>query len=119
MSKGIMLDKVIGLACGSITLGQDPNRQSTEQHALLLTLQSHLPPGSQCYIQDPSYTQVDKDVLEPMGFTVLDDPEAFLVADESSILLSIGADVPVKQIVTDICRPGIIIWDQGSYLYPW
>lgn len=104
MNKPVALDKIVGVACNSLAWGTDPNRRSMEQYALLLTLQSHLSPGRQCYIQDPAYSQADKEVLEPMGFTILDDPEAFLMMNESSIVISISANVPVKQIVADICR---------------
>ncbi|OTA93920.1 hypothetical protein M434DRAFT_11149 [Hypoxylon sp. CO27-5] len=59
---------------------------------------------------DPYYQE--RKVLETMGVTVLDDPWGFLEADESSIIISIAPDVPVRQIITDISRPAIIIWDK-------
>lgn len=90
------------------------------QHTLISALHSRLlqrgilSAESERYVQDPAYTQKDRDVLSPNGFTVLDDPQAFLLLDESSVLVSIGPDIPVKQIVADICRPGMIIWNRGN-----
>jgi hypothetical protein len=43
---------------------------------------------------------------------VLDDPRAFLEVDETTILICIGSDIPVHQIVADIARPAIMIWDE-------
>ncbi|KAI1872011.1 uncharacterized protein JN550_004214 [Neoarthrinium moseri] len=94
----LKLNKVVAFGCGPLTLNSELDDRPMIQHALLLTLQSCLPHGG-CYVQDPLYEQADKHVLETFGFHVLDDPEVFLMADEASILLSIRADVPVKQIV--------------------
>ncbi|KAI0415535.1 hypothetical protein F5X98DRAFT_213444 [Xylaria grammica] len=111
-----VLDKVIGVALGPLIIRTLVNRHSIIQHALISVIYSILlqrgvlSASSKRYIQDPVYTQRDKDVLFPAGFTVLDDPQAFLTLDNSSVLVSIDPDIPVKQIVADICRPGIIIW---------
>ncbi|KAI1178922.1 hypothetical protein F4777DRAFT_536182 [Nemania sp. FL0916] len=114
----LVLDKVIGVALGPPALGARAHHNSIIQHALLRALHSILShrgilaPSSQCYTQDPMQTEQDKDILRSEGFTVLADPEAFLMLDDSSVLLSICPDIPVKQIVADICRPGIIIWSK-------
>ncbi|KAI1379374.1 hypothetical protein F4677DRAFT_442348 [Hypoxylon crocopeplum] len=94
-----ILDKVVALALGPLILGTQIYDEGMIQHAL---------------VSDPVYTQQEKDVLSLEGFTILDDPQAFLLLDESSILVSINPDIPVKQIVADLCRPGIIIWDKGN-----
>ncbi|KAI1074874.1 hypothetical protein F5B20DRAFT_562147 [Whalleya microplaca] len=112
-----VLDKVIGFSLGPLSFGPHLINHSMIQHALISALHSNLlqcRTSSTCerYIQDPAYQKWHKDVLSREGFTVLDDPEAFLLVDESSILVSINSDIPVKEIVADICRPGIIVWDK-------
>ncbi|KAL1842122.1 hypothetical protein VTJ49DRAFT_6001 [Mycothermus thermophilus] len=65
-----------------------------------------------CIVQDPVYTPVDKQVLAEAGITVVDDPRAFLAVDEASVLVSINPDVPVRQIVADIARPAVMVWNR-------
>lgn len=65
-----------------------------------------------CYAQDPIYTPVDEQVLREAGFTVVDDPRAFLEVDEASVIIAISPDIPVRQIIADIARPAIMIWDK-------
>ncbi|KAI1291333.1 hypothetical protein F5Y03DRAFT_376924 [Xylaria venustula] len=110
---GFVLDKVVGVALGHLILITQVNRRSIIQHALITAIHSILlPTSSKRFVQDPIYIQQEKDVLCSAGFTVLEDPQAFLTLDNSSILVSIRPNVPVKQIVADTCRPGIIIWQR-------
>jgi hypothetical protein len=115
------IQKVVGLACGPISLGEQYflAHRSAFQHALLLTVRDLLQDkdkkvkdGIACYAQDPAYTSIDKSVLEECGIRVLDDPGAFLEIDDSSVVFSCAADLPVKQIVIDLARPAILIWDR-------
>jgi hypothetical protein len=64
-----------------------------------------------CYAQDPAYTATDKSLLEQAGVTILNDPEAFLEVDESTVVLSVSPSVCVRQIISEIARPAIMIWD--------
>ncbi|KAI0836614.1 hypothetical protein F5Y06DRAFT_272951 [Hypoxylon sp. FL0890] len=117
-----VLDKIVGLALGPLILGTQICDDQMIQHALVSVLHSSLVQrgillaASERYVQDPVYTQKDRNVLSSEGFTVLNDPQAFLELDESSVLVSISPDIPVKQIVADICRPGIIIWNKETHL---
>jgi hypothetical protein len=70
--------------------------------------------GIKCYAQDPIYTPIDEQVLGEAGFDVVDDPKAFLEVDESSVVIAIAPDIPVRQIVADIARPAMMIWDKFS-----
>ncbi|KAI1418769.1 hypothetical protein F5Y12DRAFT_789606 [Xylaria sp. FL1777] len=114
------LTKVIALALGSLIVRSRINKSRFLQHALVSALHSALvhrgilPVSSEKYVQDPAYAQRDKDLIHSAGFTVLNDPQAWLELDESSVLVSINADVLVGDIVADICRPGIIIWDDRA-----
>lgn len=64
-----------------------------------------------CYAQDPKYTNVDIAVLKRNDVTVLDDPDGFLRAESTSCVLSFAPDAPVRQIIIDIARPALLIWD--------
>ncbi|ROW08465.1 hypothetical protein VMCG_03213 [Cytospora schulzeri] len=100
--------------------------RSMAQHALALMMQEFLGSdhtsgahidsirGVQCYAQDPIYTPIDEQVLCEAGFTVVEDPRAFLEVDESSVIISISPDIPVMQIIADIARPAIMIWNKVS-----
>ncbi|KAI3323079.1 hypothetical protein HD806DRAFT_497860 [Xylariaceae sp. AK1471] len=113
------LTKVIALALGPLVLGSQVCKGHVLQHALVSALHSTLVQrgilsiSSERYVQDPAYTQRDRDILHSAGLNVLDDPQAFLELDKSSVLVCINPEIPVKDIVADICRPGIIIWNRG------
>ncbi|KAJ7757863.1 hypothetical protein B0H14DRAFT_3896135, partial [Mycena olivaceomarginata] len=57
---------------------------------------------------------MDRQLLGKHGITVLDNPRGFLQLDESSIVISIAPNIPVKQIVTDLAHPAVIIWNSIS-----
>lgn len=107
------ITKVIGIACGPLD-----SRRTSLQHALLLTIQDVLGRRNTnrmrpvCYAQDPIYADTDQSVLEHFGITVLDDPEALLMANDSTALVSCSPNIPVKEIIADIARPAIIFWDR-------
>lgn len=114
------INKVIGLGCGVISPGHHDSdaRRSAFQHALLETMSEILgkanarPDGIKCYVQDQMYTDVDKSVLTGAGFTVLEDPEAFLEVDDSSVVFSCAPDAPVRQLVAELARPVMMIWNR-------
>ncbi|KAI0836809.1 hypothetical protein F5Y06DRAFT_95046 [Hypoxylon sp. FL0890] len=114
------LTKVIALALGPLILGLQVCKRHVLQHALVSAVHSTLvhrgilSVSSKQYVQDPAYSQRDRGILHSAGLTVLDDPQALLELDESSVLVCINPDMPVKDIVADICRPGIIIWSRGG-----
>lgn len=95
-------------------------RRAAYQHSMLLTLKRIIseadsqPPITSitCYVQDPIYTESDTSVLKNHAITVLDDPHGFLEVDESTVVISIASNAPIKEVVTDIARPAIIIWDR-------
>ena len=92
------------------------------QHALILTMRDILEnrPGQsseqaeniQCFAQDPLYTEADDAALGNAGITVLRDPRAFLEVDDQTLVISFAPNVPVRQIIADIARPAIMIWDR-------
>lgn len=120
--------KIIAFAMGTISLrGHHGCTRSLRQHALVLTIRSILNEESRgggsgaavgrelaCFAQDPDYSEVDRAVLREHGITVLEDPQAFLDVDEESVVLSFAPNVPVKQIVADIARPAMIVWEPAG-----
>ena len=97
---------------GQLTLAD----RALTQHALLLELRkllSQLRRGREipCFVQHAAYEEADKQLLESLGVTVLENPDGFLEVDESTLVFSIAAAIPVKQVVADIARPAAIVWD--------
>ncbi|PGH26382.1 hypothetical protein AJ80_01880 [Polytolypa hystricis UAMH7299] len=114
--------KIVIFACGPMTTVREEDKlcsRSAFQHALALTIRDAVagmaPVGQSgtipCYIQDPAYSDIDISVLEKNGFVHLPNPEGFLEVDESTVALSFAPNVPVRQIVSDIAQPAILIWD--------
>ncbi|KAJ5160127.1 uncharacterized protein N7482_007131 [Penicillium canariense] len=113
------ITKVVGLALSAMSIRVDDCPRSYIQHALLLTLRNWLAErdGTEvtCYAQDPGYRSVDKEVLRAHNIQVIDDPQAWLEIDDQSVVFSVAPNVPVKEIVADIARPGIIIWERVGF----
>ncbi|POS72624.1 hypothetical protein DHEL01_v208980 [Diaporthe helianthi] len=112
------IDRIIALACGSMS-GENgaQRRRSMIQHTVMLDLwrqlsrRSRSNTGIQCFAQDPAYTEVDKQVLSQYDVAVVNDPNGFIAVNDNSVVLSFCPDVPVRQIITDIARPAILVWD--------
>lgn len=66
----------------------------------------------QCYSENPFYAPVDKQVLSEAGFTIINDLRAFLEVDETSLVISMDPDIPVRQIVADTARPAMMVWNK-------
>jgi hypothetical protein len=113
--------KIVGLALGAISYHYDTRPRCYIQHALLLTLREWLAEREKtedvvCYTQDPGYRSVDKEVLKEHGIEVIDDPRAWLEIDDESVVYSVSPNVPVKEIVADIARPAIVIWERVGFM---
>ena len=112
--------KILGFALGEISreVLEVWHRSPAFQHALLLTLRDILslynPEQNEVvsYTQDPAYSEVDKLLLKSYGVTVVDDPEGFLQVDDSSAVISCGPNAPIRQIVSDLAQPTLMIWDK-------
>ncbi|KIX05454.1 uncharacterized protein Z518_06326 [Rhinocladiella mackenziei CBS 650.93] len=117
------VNKIVAFACGTMALTDQESWsiRSTYQHALITTLRDDLSElqqtqhSIQCCAQDPAYTDTDRDILQKSGINVLDNPQGFLEVDDSTVVLSFGAEVPVRQIIADIARPAMMIWDRSQY----
>jgi hypothetical protein len=126
-AKEHQINKIVGFALGSMCYldrGQDEEKlyhckRSASQHALQLTIKDWLHERDRgtemagsiaSYVQDPGYTDIDKEILTEAGLEVIDDPRGWLEVDEQTVLLSIAPNVPTKEIVADLARPAIVIW---------
>jgi hypothetical protein len=112
------IKKVVGFALGSPSCGPaHPTAQdnSLHQHVLLVSILSFFNTAVErsipCFIQDPIYTQADEQCFSDHGIMVLKDPEGFLEIDNETFVLSIYPDIPVKQIVFDIVKPALLLWN--------
>ncbi|OHE93734.1 hypothetical protein CORC01_10961 [Colletotrichum orchidophilum] len=84
------------------------------QHAAALSMAQALSRTGRkipCYSQEPEYSLECRKILGGLGITVLDGHKGFLEVDDSTLVLSISPTIPVKQIITDLARPAMIIWD--------
>ena len=114
------VQKIVAFACSTMTWDDEARHRSTVQHTLILTIrdclakrrQSGNPSIVKCYVQDPLYTNTDRQVLEDQSIAVLDDPKGFLEIDEETVVLSHAPDIPVRQITADITRPAMMIWNK-------
>lgn len=107
------IEKIVAVSLASISNNYE--HRSAFQHAFVLTLREWLLARQEsicCYAQDPVYNDVDKIVLGEHGIEVIDDPRAWLELDNRSILFSCASNVPVKEIVADIARPAVVIWER-------
>ncbi|KAJ2967198.1 hypothetical protein NQ176_g9780 [Zarea fungicola] len=107
---------IVGFACSTMNWAYEDKLPSDAQHALLLGLRDLLSADGHvdvhCIVQDPIYTDIDRQVLQSLNVTVLDDPRAFLEVDNNSVVLSVSPDIPIQQIITDIARPAILLWNR-------
>lgn len=110
--------QIIAFAFGSIQTDTTNPPCSSFQHALILTLRRIISQRQGhaifCYAQDPAYSEIDKSILTESGVVILDDPDGFLKVDETTLVLSFAAQAPVKQIVLELARPSMIIWDRDN-----
>ncbi|KAK3904515.1 hypothetical protein C8A05DRAFT_13611 [Staphylotrichum tortipilum] len=110
------VDKVVAFACHRPSVVERAERVAAE-HALVLSIRDFFTRNSptttvRCYTQDPVYEDIDREVLEELGMIVLDHPRGFLEVDESTAVFSLAPEIAIRQIVADIARPALMIWDK-------
>ncbi|RDL35203.1 uncharacterized protein BP5553_07134 [Venustampulla echinocandica] len=112
----VSINKIVCFGLGSLT-GTDkphPSRSNT-QHAAVETMAEVLKERSgrsiHCYAQEPEYNAVDKEFLETIKITPVDDPKGFLEVDANTLVISVNPNVPVKQIIADIQWPAAMLWN--------
>lgn len=118
---------IVGFGLGGFFSQQHEadNKRSMMQHQLVFSLRDILQSrqettGIRVLVQDPGYGNLEKRVLErlPMLMRAVDHPfQGFLEVDEQTAVVSIAPQIPVKQIITDISRPALIVWDATSPMF--
>ncbi|KAK1690214.1 hypothetical protein BDP55DRAFT_755775 [Colletotrichum godetiae] len=84
------------------------------QHAAAVSIMLMLRqqnPHLQCYSQEPEYSPECRNILRGLDIIVVDGHKGFLEVDDRTLVISIKPAVPVKQIITELARPAVIIWD--------
>lgn len=117
------VNKIVAFACCTMAAGGTLKHSMTfaTQHAMILSLRHLFSERSNgeisCFAQDPAYTPIDVTVLGSSGITVLPNPKGFLEVDDSTIVISMAPNVPVRQIIADIARPAVLIWNAVEVPY--
>ncbi|KAL2134440.1 hypothetical protein VTI74DRAFT_152 [Chaetomium olivicolor] len=113
------VNKIVAFACFTMTVKSEQLR-TVFQHTMVLTMLNILQrrrlderqPEIQCFAQDPFYTDTDEEILGQAGVTVVQDPRGFLEVDDQTVVISFSPDAPIRQIIADIARPAVLIWDR-------
>lgn len=118
------VDKIIGFGLGeftqpsSVICGYNGKDRSSAQHSLMIMaakfVEEHTGNSIKCYAQDPAYFDTCKMVLTDRAVEVVEAERGFLLVDENTIVVSISPNVPVRQIVADLGRPAMMMWNQIS-----
>jgi hypothetical protein len=65
-----------------------------------------------CLQVTAGYTEIDWLVLERQRIIIISDSKRFLEVRDSTIVVSIATDIPVRQIVSDLARPAMLVWNR-------
>ncbi|KAF6825737.1 hypothetical protein CPLU01_10092 [Colletotrichum plurivorum] len=63
----------------------------------------------QCFAQDPIYSPQCIEYLQSRGFEILDGVRGFIEVDSTSLVFTASPNFPVKQVITDLARPAVIV----------
>ncbi|GBF65671.1 hypothetical protein TMEN_8389 [Trichophyton mentagrophytes] len=119
------IDEIVAFACGRIAQTLEDRlspwtdiikRRVPYQHGLICTIRKTLSKrmgarGIQCFAQDPAYTTIDYELLKMHAITTIDDPEGFLMIDDTTLVISMAPNIPVKGIIAHTAQPAMIVWD--------
>ncbi|KAL2257848.1 hypothetical protein VTK26DRAFT_9087 [Humicola hyalothermophila] len=86
----------------------------TVQGALMQMLFNRLsfyqPRDVPCFIQDRGWQYIGKHSYQLLDADLLFDPFGFLEVDETTAVIAINPDIPVRQVVTELARPAVLLW---------
>ncbi|EGD95081.1 hypothetical protein TESG_02574 [Trichophyton tonsurans CBS 112818] len=116
------IDEIVAFACGRIAQTLEDRlspwtdiveRRVSYQHGLICTIRKALSKwmgarGIQCFAQDPAYTTIDYELLKMHAITTIDDPEGFLMIDDTTLVISMAPNIPVKGIIANTAQPAMI-----------
>ena len=118
----VAVSNIVAFACSTMTI-KKAQTFTIAQHAMVLTILDVLQARAKkeasrqkqeirAFAQDPYYNDTDAEILGQAGIIVVEDPRGFLHVDDQSVVLSFAPNAPIRQIVADIARPAILIWDR-------
>ena len=67
-------------------------------------------PDFQGFAQDRGWQYIGKSDYQIPKVTMLPDPFGILEVDETTVVIAINPDIPVRQIIADIARPAVLLW---------
>lgn len=113
-------DKMICFGLGTLIYPKEYGLHAWNQHMAAFTL-AKLLGIKQLYFQDPLYHDKDKDYIKREGnkeewnVEFCNDPEGLLLIDSKTIIVDIGAEIPLRQMVANIAlekdrRPAGMLW---------
>lgn len=108
MLEGLEIENVVVLGLGSLQSSRrEGRRASATQLAALqtITTDSRTP----VILQDPQYTELDKEFLFTLGYKVVEDPGAFAEVKKGSLVYAIHCYGPVYKRIGDGPRPVVLI----------
>lgn len=67
------------------------------------------------HAQDPAYSPQAAAFLSDVGINVVDGcgARAFTMIDDDCLVYACGPNAPVRQIVAEIARPAVLVWDRA------
>jgi hypothetical protein len=112
-----VVENVVCLGLGSLQSSRrEGRRSSATQLAALQTIKNALGGELKVVAQDPQFTELDKEFLVGLGFSVVDDPEAFTKIGEGSLVYAIHCYAKVYKAASDAPRPALLIGtDVGNF----
>lgn len=103
------IENAVVLGLGSLQSSRrEGRRASATQLAALQTIVEVLG-GGEVVLQDPQYTDLDKEFLMEMGYKIVDDPGAFAEIGLKSLIYAIHCYGPVYKSISDGPKPRILI----------
>jgi hypothetical protein len=112
------VENVVFLGMGSLQNSRrEGRRASATQLAALQTIIAILgKEGIEVVLQDPQFTELDKEFLGELGYKVVDDPEAFKSITEDGLVYAIHCYVDVYKAINEGPRPAVLIGtDVGNF----
>ncbi|KAN0089012.1 hypothetical protein V8E51_019272 [Hyaloscypha variabilis] len=114
------IENVVFLGMGSLQNSRrEGRRASATQLAALQTLISILGTEGmelEVVLQDPQFTELDKEFLGGLGYKVVQDPEGFKEVKEGTLVYAIHCYVDVYRAISEGPRPSLLIGtDVGNF----
>jgi hypothetical protein len=111
------IDNVVFLGMASLQNSRrEGRRASATQLAALQTVIHILGEEVEVVLQDPQFTELDKEFLGGLGYKVVQDPEAFKQVKEKTLVYAVHCYVDVYKSISEGPRPaGLIGTDIGNF----